>query len=377
MKTTSSAIDSVIKREGWAKLKPLEEKKHAKSLQEEFVEKATKSEIRKLLTRRTIYDVVGESILKATKAIPVGKAPSLVLKSGKRQEDEEEMCTLFSDSHIGEIVDARESGGLGSYNPEIFNEEMDFFKNSQEKIFRIHRHNTPYNVHNVFMLGDIIENRIMRESQLRLTEGSIVDQVMLAVDKISIWLAWLAQQFKHVNVFCVVGNHGRMSTKPGILSPRDSFDYLIYKWIAERLRKYKNIKFNISESWWMAIERMGVKFYIEHGEEFRSWIGIPFYGLKRGKANIRELLRQYLDEKGRKVDFDYFIVGHIHTPAEFQGVITNGAFPGGDEYSLKKLKAGEPASQKMFSIHPTFKKTWSRDLILKHPGKQLPVKFYS
>ena len=341
-----------------------------------MVTKEQAKEIKRLRNRITLYEVVGEDLMAATKALPAGKAPPVFSVSKATPENEEELCMLFGDSHVGLTVDSKESGGLGSYSIDTFKEEMLFLRESQAKIFKIHRINTPYNTMNVFMLGDIIENRIMRESQLRLTEGKVVEQVMTAVDEIATWFAWLAQQFKEINVFAICGNHGRMTAKIGILSPTDSFDYLVYKWLEERLRNYENIKFNISESWWMAIERMGVKFYIEHGEEFRSWIGIPFYGLKRGKANVRELLRQYLDGKGRQVDFDYFMVGHIHTPSEFQGVITNGAFPGGDEYSLKRLKVGEPASQKIFSIHPTFKKTWSRDILLKNPRIQPKVKFY-
>jgi hypothetical protein len=340
-----------------------------------LVDKAREKELKRLMRKNTLYEVIGEQLIEATKAIPAGPIPKKIRVS-KSDFREEEMCMLFGDCHVGLTVDSTESGGLGSYNVNVFRKEMEFMKESQAKVFALHD-NVPYNTMNIFMLGDLIENRIMRESQLRLTGVNVVQQVMEAVNEISLWLAWVAQRFNQVNVYGVVGNHGRLTQKIGVLAPTDSMDYLVYKWLEERLRNYKNVKFNISESWWMAIERMNVKFYMEHGEEFRSWIGIPFYGLKRGKANMRELLRQYLDEKGRQVDFDYFLVGHIHTPSEFQGVLTNGAFPGGDEYSLKRLKLGELPSQTMFSIHPKFKKTWTRHIALKDPNKQPKVRFYN
>ncbi|MFW6173777.1 MAG: hypothetical protein ACOC5T_08535, partial [Elusimicrobiota bacterium] len=274
---------------------------------EEMINRAREKEIRKLRKRNTLYEIVGEQLLESTKAIPAGEVPKKI-KTNNKNFDEEEMCTLFSDCHVGLTVDSKQSGGLGMYNPEIFKEEMEFLRKSQEKVFDLHS-NVPYNTMNIFMLGDIIENRIMREAQLRLTEINIVQQVMEAVNEISLWVAWLSRHFNEVNIYCVVGNHGRLTSKIGVLSPSDSFDYLVYKWMKERLKDHSNVKFNISESWWMAVERMGVKFYLEHGEEFRSWAGIPFYGLKRGKANMRELLSQYLDEKGRKMDFDLFCVG--------------------------------------------------------------------
>jgi len=342
---------------------------------DQLVDRAREKELKKLMRKNTLYEVIGGQLIEATKAIPAGPTPKKIRVS-KKEFGEEEMCMLFGDCHIGLTVDSTESGGLGSYNVNIFRKEMEFMKESQAKVFALHS-NVPYNTMNIFMLGDIIENRIMREAQLRLTGINLVQQVLEAVNTISLWLAWVAQQFNQVNVYGVVGNHGRLTQKIGVLAPTDSMDYLVYKWLEERLKEYKNVKFNISESWWMAIERMGVRFYMEHGEEFRSWIGIPFYGLKRGKANMRELLRQYLDEKGRHVDFDYFLVGHIHQPCEFQGIIANGSFPGGDEYSLKRLKMGELPSQTMFSIHPKFKKTWVRQIALKDPSKQPKVKFYN
>lgn len=349
------------------------EKKPEADPKDRLVDMAREKELKKLMRKNTLYEVIGEQLIEATKEIPAGPIPKKIRVS---EVKEEEMCMLFGDCHIGLTVDSKESGGLGSYNANVFRREMEFMRESQAKIFTLHN-NIPYNTMNIFMLGDLIENRIMREAQLRLTGMNVVQQILEAVNEISLWLAWVARQFNSVNVYGVVGNHGRLTEKIGVLSPTDSFDYLVYKWLEERLKEHKNVKFNISESWWMAIERMGVKFYMEHGEEFRSWIGIPFYGLKRGKANMRELLRQYLDEKGRQVDFDYFLVGHIHTTSEFQGVLTNGSFPGGDEYSLKRLKMGDLPSQTMFSIHPKFKKTWTRQIALKDPSKQPKVKFYN
>lgn len=353
--------------------------KPPKNHKEEFIEKETQKEFNRLFAKRTFFEVIGEELLKATKSLPLPKIEKFPIRLGKKQ-DEEEMCLVQSDHHIGLTVDSQESGGLGSYNFNIFKEEMQFLKTSLAKIFGIHFHNTPYKVMNIFALGDIVESRTLRPSQLRLTDLNICQQIMSAVDELAVFLAWLCEVFPIVNFYGVVGQHGRFDIDKSMHSPRDNMDYLIYHWLKERLKNYVDagrIKFHISDSWYMLVERMGVKFYLEHGDEFFSWLGIPFYGLKRGRANIRELMRQYLDEKGRQVDFDYFLTAHIHQPSDFNDIITNGSFPGGDEYSLKKLKAGIPASQKLFSIHPVFKKTWSRDILLKTPSKKPIVKFYN
>ena len=341
----------------------------------EVAERIIQKEFKALKQKRTLYEIVGEQILSAVEKLPTGKPEKIPIFS-KEDEDEEEMALLISDSHIGLLVEAKDSGGLGEYNVQIFERRLEFFKKSLAKIFAIHFRKTPYRIMNIFFLGDMIENMVLRPSQMRLTDLKIVEQIILAVDKFSYLMAWLAGIFEEVRIHCVVGNHPRPTKEIGQYAPTDNFDYLVYKIMAERLGSYGNVHFNISESWWMTVERMGIRFYVEHGEEFRSWLGIPFYGLKRGKANIRDLFHQYLDEKGRPADFDYFLIGHIHQHSKFNDIISNGAFVGGSEYSLKRLKIGNPASQFCFSIHPDFGITWQRELVLDDPQRKPKVKYY-
>jgi len=341
---------------------------------EGFLRGIEKRELISLRKQQTFFEIVGNAILTATKALEADyKIPEPKRSKGKTRE---EMNLMISDVHAGLTVDAEESGGLGSFNVKVLLGEMGFYKASLDRIFNIHFKETIYDVCNIYLVGDLIEGKILRESQLRTTDLAVVEQIMLVVDELTKIVAWIATKFPMVNVYSVCGNHSRLTKKTAVLSPFDHLDYLIAQWMKQRLEGFRNVKFNISKSWWMLIERMGCKLYMEHGDDFFSWLGIPFYGIKRGKGNIREVLREYLDEKGRPVDFDYFLVAHIHQPSEFSKIITNGGWTGGTEYSLKRLKTGSPASQKVFSIHPRFKKTWSRDIMLKDTTKQR-VKIYS
>ena len=347
----------------------------AKEPKKEMIDKISQKEFQALKQKQTLFEIIGDQILSAVKKLPTSKIQKVPIFTGK-PEDEEEMGLMLSDSHIGLLVESKDSGGLGAYNVKVFLERLEFLKISLAKIFSIHFRNTPYKVINIFFIGDIIENMVLRASQMRLTDLKVVEQVILATDKFSELLSWLSTIFPEVRIHCVVGNHGRIIKDIGQFAPTDSFDYLIYKIMEQRLSDHKNIYFNISESWWMIVERMGKRFYMEHGDDFRSWIGIPFYGITRGKANIRDLLHQYLTEKGVEANFDYFRIGHIHEASDFSEVMTNGAFPGGSEYSLKKLKRGGAAVQRCFSIHPDFGVTWKRNLILDNPKNKPTIKYY-
>lgn len=361
------------------KKKPTEAKKKEitkKDLLKHYVEKISKKEIRKLIARDTLYEAIGEDFISTAKALRAPK-PFRTKVNWKKPQDEEEMVLCLSDTHIGLRVIQREVGGIGNYNFDVFKERMKFLIRSLGIIFEIHFHNTPYKVFNVLAMGDIVESRVLRPSQLRLTTMPVVEQVMEAVDQIANLLRWLAKIFPRVNFFAVVGQHGRLNPDKSMHSPQDNFDYLVYHWVKERLRNHKNIHFHISPSWWMLIRRMDQRIYIEHGDQFKSWMKIPAYGLLRGRAWLRELLMQYLDDTGREANFDLFVVGHKHTPADLGDLIMNGAWVGGDEFALKNLKRGHAASQQLFSIHPNFGKTWLRTILLGDPSKKPIIKYYS
>jgi len=350
-------------------------KTQQKDSKEETMNKITQKEFQAMKKKKTLYEIIGDVIVSAVQKLPVSESEKIPIFTGE-PEDEEEMCLMLGDSHVGQFTETKDSGGLGSYNVNIFLKRLEFLKISLAKIFSIHFYNTPYKVINIFFIGDIIENKVMHLSQERLTDLKLVEQVITATDQFSYLIAWLSTIFKEVRIHCIVGNHGRISKDIGHFAPTDSFDYLIYKLMEERLKDHKNVFFNISESWWMIVERMGQRFYLEHGDNFRSWAGIPFYGINRGKANLRDLLHEYYNERAEEVNFDYFLMGHIHEAVDFSNVIVNGAFPGGGEYSLKQLKRGGKAVQRCFSLHPTFGVTWSRKIVLDNPKHKSIIKYY-
>jgi len=283
-----------------------------------------------------------------------------------KKKDREEMNIVVSDVHGGAKICPEETGGLGEYNWKKFLEEMEYFKRSLHSIFEIHFQSVPYETCNVFGVGDLIENVLLRASQLRTSEIGLVKQVMGVMEEMTKFIYWLAQIFPNVNVYAVAGNHGRMSKDIGYASPQDSFEYLIWHWVKERLKGCSNVKINVSDSWFMLVERMGWTFYIEHGEAFFSWLGIPFYGQQRGKMRIREMMMNYVSEHtGQTVMPHYFIFGHSHIPAYWEGIIANGAWTGVSEFSGKVLKKGTAPSQTLFSLHPKQGITFVREINLE------------
>jgi len=327
------------------------------------------AEYRKLKKQKTFFEIVGEDLLRAVKTIPPKAPPRDVLRY-KRKFEPEEMGLLFSDSHIGLNVDQRESGGLGSYNVDIFLERLAFLKVSLRQIFEIHLGNTPYPAINVFFLGDIVDGAAIYPGHARQVDMHAMDQVVEAINSIGELISWLAGLYPWtVNCHCVVGNHGRMGKK-GEESPLNNLDFLIFRMLERELAEHNNVRFNISRSWWMIVERMGHRFYCAHGDDVRSWMGVPYYGLERFLSRVQQMVGHF------DADFDYILAGHFHRPADIGKILLNGAWPGGTEYSIKQLQTAVAPVQKLFSIHPTFGITWERNIQLQDPAKRTQIKVF-
>lgn len=338
---------------------------------EKMREKIDIAEFNKLKKRKTFFEIVGQDIISAVKSIPPPKTLPADKLFFKKKHEPEEMMLLWSDSQIGQLVDQKESGGLGSYSVDVFLERLEFLKISLKNIFEIHLDNTPYPVFNIFFLGDIIEGSTIFPGQERQTDLHAVQQVMFAVDKIAEFVAWVAALYPwKVKCFCVIGNHGRIGKK-GEMSPLNNLDYLVYHYCREKLKQFKNVEFNISESWYMLVQKFAWKFLLVHGDDIRAWMGIPYYGLERSESRYQKMLSDY------KTEFHYFCCGHHHQEATIKSrIFMNGNWVGGSELSMKIMQVANSPTQLLFSVHPHFGVTWERNIQLQDPAKRKSIRVY-
>ncbi len=359
----------------WLVRKIIEECREAthseKSPTDKMRERIDLAEFAALKKRRTLFEIIGENILRAVQSFPPPKSPPTEKLLFSKKHESEEMVLMFSDSQIGQLVDQQESGGLGAFNIDIFLERLEFLKVSLKKIFEIHLDNTPYPVFNIFFLGDIVEGSTIFPGQERQTDMYVIEQVMFAVDKIAEFVAWVAALYPwKVKCFCVVGNHGRVGKK-GEQSPLNNFDTLVYAYVSEKLKNYPSVEFHISKSWWMLVERMEHSFFLVHGDDIRAWMGIPYYGIERSESRYQKMI-------GRAGEgFHYFCCGHHHQEAAIKSrIFVNGSWVGGSEFSIKTLQAAGAPTQLLFSVHPVFGVTWERNIQLQDPAKLIPISIY-
>jgi hypothetical protein len=185
-------------------------------------------------------------------------------------------------------------------------------------------------------------------------------------------VVYLTGVFGHINLFGVLGNHGRLGRK-GQFPTTASMDYLFLKHLEILLEKYIQegiITAEFPETWFQLVERMDNRFLLVHGDDIKSWMSIPFYGADRAVSRWNDLINER---------FDFFIFGHHHTAGQWEKnakeVIANASFVGTNEHSAKHLNVGGRPSQKLFAIHPEHGKTWEYRLMLddNEPERQVTI----
>lgn len=201
----------------------------------------------------------------------------------------ETVVALMSDFHIGEVVSAEETGGLAWYDFTTFAARYQHYIDSILSIS--FRKLTGYHLPRlqVFMLGDMVSG-IIHEELVETAEGTLMEWLLDGAHVIAQGLRDLAANFEQVNVVCVVGNHGRLQKQYRFKKRYANYDYLLYRILQLELADQDNVTFEIPKSFWALHEVEGHQFLLLHGDNIKSWAGIPWYGIERACSRLTNLL---------------------------------------------------------------------------------------
>jgi hypothetical protein len=135
----------------------------------------------------------------------------------------------------------------------------------------------------------------------------------------------------------VCGNSGRK----GDGSERTNWDYVYYRCLKQILEtSTAHVKVHVSESPIMLVEHGKYLFCYKHGDDVKSWMGIPYYGLDRSVNKTSRMFNKVIH---------YNCVGHFHQTGNISDVIlVNGTMVGGSDLSINKMASSGIPSQKMF-----------------------------
>src|SRR6266576_1894494 len=175
------------------------------------------------------------------------------------------------------------------------------------------------------ILGDLIENVTIFASQSEQVVLDLMAQVLAAIGDLIEFLIGLLDTFETISVISITGNHGRIGRK-GEHKRHLNWDYLVSKVLEERFRGNDRIKFNVPKSPFAIVNIHGYNWLFRHGDNIKSWAGIPWYGLERSTGKWIAMQAR----EGRILH--YAASGHLHQQASipYAGVeiIVNGSVVG-------------------------------------------------
>jgi len=295
----------------------------------------------------TLRELAEQTAPKLPPASPLWK-PKPVTK----ERTIETMCQFWSDWHLFESVSLERTRGHQEYNAGIGAKRVGQNVAAHTSIVqRLRRSGWEFPELMVFLGGDFHPGTI-HELERHSSDGA--NAVLHAYGT-----AWLIAQalrdlsrlYDKVKVAGVPGNHGRLPDAKRVQQkdPTRNWDYMIYLLVKQMLSEVENIEFWFPNSYAAQVEIRGWNFLLNHGHEIRSWMGIPWYGMKRKIAQITAL------EAARGNLIHYHLYGQFHQgtqiPHAAGEAFVNGSLPGGNEFSLEALGEMSPPSQLMFGVH--------------------------
>ena len=112
-----------------------------------------------------------------------------------------------------------------------------------------------------------------------------------------------------------------------------------------------------------------------HGDDIRSNLGVPFYGMVRRQSKLMAL-----NSITDSLRIRYFCMGHHHVAASLADLdgelIVNGAWPANDQFSYNAFAGYREPCQLLHGVNPKYGITWRMLVRLKHDAEHDGPKRY-
>ena len=303
-----------------------------------------------------IQDRVVEAGKSCVGALPPVKQPTFP-KSSKHKTTEQAVL-LLSDTHLGEVVRDDEMRGLNEYNVNISNKRIKHLVNTVADLTA--NKLSGYNIEklNLFLLGDMVCGAIHEELS-ETGEGNIMDWTVNIAYILAQVVQELLMTFPTIDIVGVVGNHGRTRKQVRYKERYVNWDFAAYQYLSMFLAeeiKVGKVVCKFPTSFWTTHDVLGWNWLILHGDNIKSWMGIPWYGIIRTTHRLKEMLAV------KNENFEYMAIGHFHNQGTLDMMkgrrIINGSVIGGNEYSMGAMFTTSEASQFFCGIHKDEGITW-------------------
>ncbi len=287
----------------------------------------------------------------------------------------EQMVVLVGDVHIGKLADPAVIGSEFGYDVPIFKARMARLKDRILRLYALNSATAPITSMRLYFLGDGVDGTDMRRGHAHRVDQTVqtaTSQVLLLTYSFETMIRELSATLGiPIELVWEFGNHGRVGDF-GVNLPADNWDYIAGQMLGIALRDLiadGRVKMH-ADTLKYSITQLGpLRVYTSHNDGIKGgdgFAGLPINGMARGSAKDTGMHQQL---------FDLYMMAHFHTPQDIttqtSRIIMNGAWDGGDDYSVNGIKAASEPVQWAFGIHPTKGMTWQARINLS-PTRRAP-----
>lgn len=295
---------------------------------------------------------------------PLEALPNLFEFDASKEKIVEPAVLHLSDGHHDQVVTKEECGGLEEYNFPISMRRAEVLVGTALKwTQQIMAPSYTFPSLTILSYGDHTSGEIHNHTQRSYFRN--IFKNCLAIGQLhALMIRDFAPYFHQVNVVCVPGNHGRRSIKKDYHGAHDNWDYLIAEITQLHCRGLKNVNFLIPNSYSVKLDIAGVGFCIFHGDDIRSNLGIPWYGLQKKQQKILALNSI---QGGTRIRYN--CCGHFHTPASLGGMdgamMINGPWVATDSYAYHSFGGFTEPTQLLHGVDSRYGVTWKLPIYLR------------
>jgi hypothetical protein len=263
--------------------------------------------------------------------------------------DPETQVVIIGDDHAGEITP--------TFNVEVYKQRFKELFQKTLRITSLHRNMYPLNDLVIIDVGDNVqgENPYQGATVEAVACGAVNQIYDVALPVLIELLVSFRQEFKTVKFYGVRGNHGRYS----LTAPRTSnWDMALYQSL-KGASLPSGIEINYSDDFKAIVNIEGFDFFVFHGDQVRTTMGIPYFAL------IRKVKDWYSTFGG----FPYAVCGHFHKEDFLRmwsktKLLINGSLVTDDPYALEVIGTSSIPTHWTFGVHKHTGLTWLYNLIL-------------
>lgn len=301
---------------------------------------------RKRAFEEDVLEIIGEMA-----ATPSSPPEWLVEPKDRRDRKMPEVPVMvFADWHIGETVSRSETNGINEYDPEIAGERVRRLVTAVVDLARNHGPGV-YPGAVVNLLGDFVSGGLHPELAKSDAE-EVIPSALRAVDLLEWSLTTLADEFGHLYVPCVAGNHGRSTQKPEFKRyVFKNFDWLIYQFLMRRFKDDDRVVFDVPDTNEVLYRVFGHRYLAMHGDQMGVKGGDGIIGalgpIARGEVKVGK------QAAAIRRDYDTLVIGHWHQEIVLPRIIVANSMKGWDEFARLALRAPPSTpSQPLWFVHP-------------------------